>query len=151
VTDPGAGRMIAFVGMHLGIDNLHIRSSRQPIPSAWLLRGPPSHVLAEPARTSLQTYVGHSVSELVSRFGLPKGSVGVGGGKMAFQWDRSVLGQSLAAIQDTECRLDTIIAIARPMHPRAAPSSLGRWEELHRRPVSFQPPRSLTSSATPQV
>jgi hypothetical protein len=82
---------------------------------------------ADPARAFLQAYVGRLVSELVSRFGPPKVSFGMGGGKMAFQWDQSVLGQSLAVTQDPECRLDTIIAIARPMHPSAAPSELQAW------------------------
>jgi hypothetical protein len=84
-------------------------------------------ILTDPARSSLQTYIGHSVSELVSRFGPPKASVGVGGGKMAFQWDQSVLGQSLTATQNATCRLDTIIAIARPMRAGATPSELQAW------------------------
>jgi hypothetical protein len=84
-------------------------------------------ILTDPARSSLQTYIGHPVSELVSRFGPPKASVGIGGGKMAFQWDQSVLGQSLAATQNAECRLDTIIAIARPTRAGAAPSELQAW------------------------
>jgi hypothetical protein len=52
---------------------------------------------------------------------------------MTFQWDQSVLGQSLAVTQDAECRLDTIIAIARPMHPRAAPSEVQAWTVEGRR------------------
>ncbi len=46
---------------------------------------------------------------------------------MVFQWDQSVLGQPLGATQDTECRIDAIIAIARPMHPHAAPSEVQAW------------------------
>ena len=46
---------------------------------------------------------------------------------MAFQWDRSVLGQSLTVPRDPGCRLDTIIAIARQMHPRGAPSDFQAW------------------------
>ena len=83
-------------------------------------------ILPDPARAS-QSYIGHPVSELISRFGPPKASVGLGGGKMTFQWDQSVLGQSLAATQGAECQFDTIIAIARPMHPRAAPSEVQAW------------------------
>ncbi len=84
-------------------------------------------MFADPAKSSLQTYIGHSVSEAISRFGPPKASFGMGGGKMAFQWDQSVLGQSLAATQDGECRLDTIIAIARSTHSHAAPSEFQAW------------------------
>jgi hypothetical protein len=80
-------------------------------------------ILPDPAKSSLQMYIGHPVSELVSRFGPPKVSVAVGGGKMAFQWDHSVLGQSTVARHDAACQLDTVIAIARPMHARAAPST----------------------------
>jgi hypothetical protein len=82
---------------------------------------------ADPARASLQTYVGHPVSELIARFGPAKASFSLGGDKMVFQWDQSVLGQSLAVTRDPECQLDTIIAIARPMHPRAASSELKAW------------------------
>jgi hypothetical protein len=84
-------------------------------------------ILADPAKSSLQAYVGHPVSEVISRFGPPKASFSVGGGKMAFQWDQSVLGQSLAATPDAECRLDTIIAIARSAHSHPAPSELQAW------------------------
>jgi len=82
---------------------------------------------ADPARSSLQTYVGHPVSELIARFGPAKASINLGGDKMAFQWDRSVLGQSLTVPRDPGCRLDTIIAIARQMHPRGAPSDFQAW------------------------
>ena len=81
----------------------------------------------DPARSSLQTYVGHPVSELIARFGPAKASINLGGDKMAFQWDRSVLGQSLTVPRNPGCRLDTIIAIARQMHPRAAPSDFQAW------------------------
>jgi hypothetical protein len=83
--------------------------------------------VADPARASLQIYVGHPVSELISRFGPPKASVDMGGGKMAFQWNQSVLGQSLASTQEAECRLDTIIAIARSTHSHTAPSEFQAW------------------------
>jgi hypothetical protein len=82
---------------------------------------------ADPARSSLQTYVGHPISEVIARFGPAKASVSLGGDKMAFQWDQSVLGQFLAVERNPGCRLDTIIAIARPMHPRAAPSDFQAW------------------------
>jgi hypothetical protein len=73
--------------------------------------------LPDPARANLDGYIGHPMSELILRFGPPKVSFGVGGGKMAFQWDQSVLGQSWATASPEhqgECRLDAIIAIARP-------------------------------------
>jgi hypothetical protein len=82
---------------------------------------------ADPARSLLQTYVGHPVSELIARFGRAKASFSLGGDKMAFQWDQSVLGQSSALPRNPGCRLDTIIAIARPMHPHAAPSEFQAW------------------------
>ena len=68
-----------------------------------------------------------AVSELIARFGPAKASFSLGGDKMAFQWDQSVLGQSLAFTEHPGCRLDTIIAIARPMHPRAASSEFQAW------------------------
>jgi hypothetical protein len=49
---------------------------------------------------------------------------------MAFQWNQSVLGQSWPTASQEhqgECRLDAIIAIARPARPRAAPSDLQAW------------------------
>ena len=81
----------------------------------------------DPARSSLQTYVGHPVSELIVRFGPAKASFNLGGDKMAFQWDQSVLGQSLTLPSAPGCQLDTIIAIARPIHPHAGPSEFQAW------------------------
>jgi len=82
---------------------------------------------ADPARSSLLTCVGHPISEAIARVGPAKASVSLGGDRMAFQWDQSVLGQFLAVQQDPGCRLDTIIAIARPMHLRTAPSEFQAW------------------------
>jgi hypothetical protein len=87
-------------------------------------------IFPDPARATLDGHIGHPVSEVILRFGPPKVSFGVGGGKMAFQWDQSVLGQSWATASQEhqgECRLDAIIAIARPARPRAAPSDLQAW------------------------
>ena len=82
---------------------------------------------ADPARSSLQTYVGHPISEVIARFGPAKASVSLGGDKMAFSGINQCRASFWLSNGTPECRLDTIIAIARPMHPRAAPSEFQAW------------------------